>query len=189
MLIVGFNSRLINHSCTPNCNAKIIVVNSQKKIVIYAKSNIEAGEEITYGKPLATASPAESNGPLFRLSLPARAREGDYSYWHDMRKLLTSCLCRFLVSADPLVAGGSSTDCLRHIHAFYQEFRFAFTTSTDIVHPIVLLYFIIAFFVIASELAYLSPTFDSVLLQGRMSTKRVTHTKQVASCFRTTIPY
>ncbi len=48
-LTVGFNSRLINHSCTPNCNAKIIVVNSQKKIVIYAKSNIEAGEEITYG--------------------------------------------------------------------------------------------------------------------------------------------
>ncbi|KAG8906982.1 histone methyltransferase set1 [Tulasnella sp. 403] len=44
----GNLGRLINHSCTPNCNAKIIVVNSQKKIVIYAKSSIEPGEEITY---------------------------------------------------------------------------------------------------------------------------------------------
>ncbi|KAG8988306.1 histone methyltransferase set1 [Tulasnella sp. JGI-2019a] len=44
----GNLGRLINHSCTPNCNAKIIVVNSQKKIVIYAKSAIEPGEEITY---------------------------------------------------------------------------------------------------------------------------------------------
>ena len=45
----GGDRRLINHCCTPNCNARIIVVNSQKKIVIYAKSNIEPGEEITYG--------------------------------------------------------------------------------------------------------------------------------------------
>lgn len=52
MLIPVPFSRLINHSCTPNCNAKIIVVNSQKKIVIYAKSAIEPGEEITYGEHL-----------------------------------------------------------------------------------------------------------------------------------------
>ncbi|KAG8985569.1 histone methyltransferase set1 [Tulasnella sp. 427] len=45
----GNLGRLINHSCTPNCTAKIIVVNSQKKIVIYAKTSIEPGEEITYG--------------------------------------------------------------------------------------------------------------------------------------------
>ncbi|KAG9044933.1 histone methyltransferase set1 [Tulasnella sp. UAMH 9824] len=44
----GNLGRLINHSCTPNCTAKIIVVNSQKKIVIYAKTSIEPGEEITY---------------------------------------------------------------------------------------------------------------------------------------------
>ncbi|KAG8951170.1 histone methyltransferase set1 [Tulasnella sp. 424] len=50
LTIDSFPSRLINHSCTPNCTAKIIVVNSQKKIVIYAKTSIEPGEEITYGK-------------------------------------------------------------------------------------------------------------------------------------------
>jgi histone-lysine N-methyltransferase SETD1 len=42
-------SRLINHSCDPNCTAKIITINSEKKIVIYAKQDIELGDEITYG--------------------------------------------------------------------------------------------------------------------------------------------
>jgi SET domain/COMPASS (Complex proteins associated with Set1p) component N len=43
------DSRLINHCCTPNCTAKIITINGEKKIVIYAKTNIEPGDEITYG--------------------------------------------------------------------------------------------------------------------------------------------
>jgi len=41
--------RLINHSCDPNCTAKIITINGEKKIVIYAKQDIELGDEITYG--------------------------------------------------------------------------------------------------------------------------------------------
>jgi hypothetical protein len=41
--------RLINHSCDPNCTAKIITISSVKKIVIYAKQEIELGDEITYG--------------------------------------------------------------------------------------------------------------------------------------------
>lgn len=48
MLIVG-DRRLINHSCDPNCTAKIITINGEKKIVIYAKQDIEYGDEITYG--------------------------------------------------------------------------------------------------------------------------------------------
>ena len=40
---------MINHSCDPNCTAKIITINSEKKIVIYAKQDIELGDEITYG--------------------------------------------------------------------------------------------------------------------------------------------
>jgi histone-lysine N-methyltransferase SETD1 len=44
----GNLARFINHSCDPNCIAKIITVENEKKIVIYAKSDIEAGEEITY---------------------------------------------------------------------------------------------------------------------------------------------
>lgn len=42
--------RLINHCCAPNCTARIITINGVKKIVIYAKSNIEPGEEVTYGQ-------------------------------------------------------------------------------------------------------------------------------------------
>jgi len=40
---------LINHACDPNCTAKIITINGEKKIVIYAKRDIELGDEITYG--------------------------------------------------------------------------------------------------------------------------------------------
>ena len=43
------SSRLINHSCDPNCTAKIITISGEKKIVIYAKQEIELGDEITYG--------------------------------------------------------------------------------------------------------------------------------------------
>jgi SET domain-containing protein len=46
-------SRLINHSCDPNCNAKIITINGEKKIVIYAKQEIMVGDEITYGECFA----------------------------------------------------------------------------------------------------------------------------------------
>jgi histone-lysine N-methyltransferase SETD1 len=48
-LINDFGSRLINHSCDPNCTAKIITISGEKKIVIYAKQEIELGDEITYG--------------------------------------------------------------------------------------------------------------------------------------------
>lgn len=44
----GNLGRLINHSCDPNCTAKIITINGEKKIVIYAKQDIELGQEITY---------------------------------------------------------------------------------------------------------------------------------------------
>lgn len=44
----GNLGRLINHSCDPNCTAKIITINGEKKIVIYAKEDIELGDEITY---------------------------------------------------------------------------------------------------------------------------------------------
>ena len=45
----GNIARFINHCCTPNCSAKIIQVQGEKKIVIYADRFIPAGEEITYG--------------------------------------------------------------------------------------------------------------------------------------------
>ncbi|KAF8557516.1 SET-domain-containing protein [Imleria badia] len=43
----GNLGRLINHSCDPNCTAKIITISGEKKIVIYAKQDIELGDGIT----------------------------------------------------------------------------------------------------------------------------------------------
>ncbi|KAJ3693076.1 hypothetical protein LUZ60_012171 [Juncus effusus] len=44
----GGLARFINHSCEPNCYTKVITVDGQKKIFIYAKRHIKAGEELTY---------------------------------------------------------------------------------------------------------------------------------------------
>ncbi|XP_020090722.1 histone-lysine N-methyltransferase ATXR7 isoform X2 [Ananas comosus] len=44
----GGLARFINHSCEPNCYTKVITVEGQKKIFIYAKRHISAGEELTY---------------------------------------------------------------------------------------------------------------------------------------------
>ncbi|KAM4527838.1 histone-lysine N-methyltransferase SETD1B-A isoform 3-T4 [Odontesthes bonariensis] len=44
----GNFARFINHSCNPNCYAKVITVESQKKIVIYSRQPINVSEEITY---------------------------------------------------------------------------------------------------------------------------------------------
>lgn len=44
----GNIARFINHACDPNCSAKIITLDGEKRIVIYAKVAIEPGDEITY---------------------------------------------------------------------------------------------------------------------------------------------
>ncbi|ELQ39582.1 histone-lysine N-methyltransferase [Pyricularia oryzae] len=44
----GGIARFINHSCMPNCTAKIIRVEGTKRIVIYALRDIARNEELTY---------------------------------------------------------------------------------------------------------------------------------------------
>ncbi|KAJ3225910.1 histone methyltransferase set1 [Clydaea vesicula] len=69
---IGNLARFINHCCDPNCNAKIISVEGHKKIVIYAKNDIEEGEEITYDYkfPLEDDKiPCHCGGPNCRGSL------------------------------------------------------------------------------------------------------------------------
>ncbi|KAH3744725.1 Histone-lysine N-methyltransferase SETD1B-A [Pelomyxa schiedti] len=65
----GNLARFINHSCSPNCYAKIIPFEGTKKIVIYAKYPIDVGEEITYDYKF---NPEEEKVPCFCGSLKCR---------------------------------------------------------------------------------------------------------------------
>ncbi|KAH7296178.1 hypothetical protein KP509_26G012000 [Ceratopteris richardii] len=44
----GGIARFANHSCFPNCVAKIISVDGKKKVALFAEKGIAAGEELTY---------------------------------------------------------------------------------------------------------------------------------------------
>ncbi|GAB4836814.1 hypothetical protein Ancab_001727 [Ancistrocladus abbreviatus] len=44
----GGIARFVNHSCQPNCVAKIISIRNEKKVVFLAERDIYPGEEITY---------------------------------------------------------------------------------------------------------------------------------------------
>lgn len=44
----GNVARFINHSCNPNCFTKIISTEGVQRIVVYAKRNIDPGEELCY---------------------------------------------------------------------------------------------------------------------------------------------
>lgn len=44
----GGIARFVNHSCLPNCVAKIISLKNEKKVVFFAERDINPGEEITY---------------------------------------------------------------------------------------------------------------------------------------------
>eukprot|EP01028_Stygiella_incarcerata_P002116 TRINITY_DN1397_c0_g1_i2.p1 TRINITY_DN1397_c0_g1~~TRINITY_DN1397_c0_g1_i2.p1 ORF type:complete len:830 (+),score=202.06 TRINITY_DN1397_c0_g1_i2:102-2492(+) len=44
----GNPARFINHSCKPNCTARVVKEPRKKKIIIYANRDIEVGEELLY---------------------------------------------------------------------------------------------------------------------------------------------
>lgn len=46
--IHGNAARFINHSCEPNCYSRVVNVDGQKHIVIFATRKIYKGEELTY---------------------------------------------------------------------------------------------------------------------------------------------
>lgn len=60
---VGNVARFINASCDPNCYTKIINVDGQKRIVIYAKKDIPAGEELCYDYKFALEYDASERIP------------------------------------------------------------------------------------------------------------------------------
>ncbi|KAK8914471.1 Histone-lysine N-methyltransferase ATX4 [Platanthera zijinensis] len=44
----GGIARFVNHSCLPNCVAKVISIKNEKKVVFFAERDINPGEEVTY---------------------------------------------------------------------------------------------------------------------------------------------
>lgn len=88
-LSLSLHSRLINHSCDPNCTAKIITISGEKKIVIYAKQEIELGDEITYGAFKILISQPETFAKIF---LPSpKKKKTDYHFPFEQDKI--PCLC------------------------------------------------------------------------------------------------
>jgi histone-lysine N-methyltransferase SETD1 len=110
-LLIMCCRRLINHSCDPNCTAKIITINGDKKIVIYAKQDIELGDEITYGAPISSCHPlvldvpfsqiitSLSNKIRFLVSVALQSAAGTLTRLH----ILISTIFALLVTYIPLV--------------------------------------------------------------------------------------
>ncbi|RMZ82897.1 hypothetical protein DV737_g1933, partial [Chaetothyriales sp. CBS 132003] len=74
----GGIARFINHSCNPNCTAKIIRVGGTKRIVIYALRDIEKDEELTYDykfERYAVSRYASLIVPWFQHDLTSRRRD------------------------------------------------------------------------------------------------------------------
>lgn len=44
----GNVARFINHSCGPNCYAKTVFARGKNRVLIFAKRDIAAGEEVVY---------------------------------------------------------------------------------------------------------------------------------------------
>lgn len=45
---VGNKARYLNHSCDPNCHARVVNVAGKNKILIYTVKDVKKNEELTY---------------------------------------------------------------------------------------------------------------------------------------------
>ncbi|KAI9179201.1 hypothetical protein H9P43_005863 [Blastocladiella emersonii ATCC 22665] len=62
----GNAARFINHSCEPNCYARIVApLDGVKRVIIYAARRVEAGEELTYDYKFQLEEAAEKRLPCY----------------------------------------------------------------------------------------------------------------------------
>jgi histone-lysine N-methyltransferase SETD1 len=108
---MGGIARFINHSCTPNCTAKIIRVDNTKRIVIYALRDIGQG---MYIQSIVLAS---------TMLTETQMRNSPMTTSSSAKWMLQT---EFLVSADPLAAKASLTKpLLQHARIFSYIFFWA----------------------------------------------------------------
>ena len=46
--LCGGLARYINHSCNPNCVAESVQIDRENRIIIFAKRDIQKGEEVSF---------------------------------------------------------------------------------------------------------------------------------------------
>ena len=69
----GGLARFVNHSCDPNCYTQIITHDGRKKIMLYAKRPIYAGEELCYDYKFPIENdPKDKVGAVLRTQVSSR---------------------------------------------------------------------------------------------------------------------
>ena len=55
----GNGAQYANHSCHANMRARVMSINNQKKVLLFARETIQGGQELTLNYRLSRGSPAE----------------------------------------------------------------------------------------------------------------------------------
>jgi len=91
----GNIAHLLNHSCEPNCHSRIITVNGRNHVVIFAKRDLEPGEELTYDYRFGSTEQLPCNCGAPRCRGFVNIDDPDGAYGSFPRTVLRSELTRW----------------------------------------------------------------------------------------------